>query len=338
LESMTIVSTTTVESGPWRHPFFTASSRRMYEPGFLAMRLPWLGFLLRRYDAGPLFVSIGMLPLENELSSRQISSLAWSVQRRHGAMRLDEVFDARAVALFPPETVTSDLLQREFFDRALTRVKIASLKEPYRREILEETRASIESDLARMEDAVRRGGSFYLTPEGRYSVDGRIGPLRGAIDRLAPLATIWAAGVSYDPFVSKRLSMLYRVARVADRSRIAQTLAALRPVVTSQLLSAWLDGRSEAFVEEDACVAVETAIESLPPSLFVDPELRAGPRRLVRAALRLMVGWEILEAAPSGYRLSAVRRHPQFPQVGDIVAYNARFIDETIANAAYSPR
>ena len=66
-ESPAIVSTTTVQSGPWRHPIFTASSRRMYEPGFFADRLPWLRFLLRRVNAGQLFMALGMLPLENEL-------------------------------------------------------------------------------------------------------------------------------------------------------------------------------------------------------------------------------------------------------------------------------
>ncbi|MBV9233022.1 MAG: MFS transporter, partial [Candidatus Eremiobacteraeota bacterium] len=83
-ESPAIVSTTTVRSGPWRHPVFTASSRRMYEPGFMAERLPWLSWMLRRVNAGPLFIALGMLPLENELGARQISAWAWSVQRRHG--------------------------------------------------------------------------------------------------------------------------------------------------------------------------------------------------------------------------------------------------------------
>ena len=71
--------------------------------------------------------------------------------------------------------------------------------------------------------------------------------------------------------------------------------------------------------------------------VLFDPELRAGPRMLVRAALPLMLCWKILEeAAAGGYRVAAVRRHPQFPLVDDIVAFNARFLEETLANAAYS--
>ena len=51
-ESLTIVSTTTVHSGSWRHPIFTASSRRMYEPGFLARSSAVAALSLRRVNAG----------------------------------------------------------------------------------------------------------------------------------------------------------------------------------------------------------------------------------------------------------------------------------------------
>jgi MFS family permease len=338
LESMSIVTTTTIKSGPWRHPVFTASARRMYEPGFMAIRLPWARWLLRRWNAGPLFVTLGMLPLENELSSREISALAWSVQRRHGVVPLNCIFNERVAALFPDGTTTNDMWRKEYFDASRTVVKLTSLREPYRREALDETRAYLDEDLERMENVLRRGGTFYLTPEGRYSLDGRLGPMRGAIDRLAPLATIYLAGVSYDPFVGKRLSLLYRVARLEDREHLAQALAAVRPVVTSQLLASWLDGRTEPFALQDAIGAVEERLRALPVVLFVDPELRRNPRRMVAAALPAMRLLGILESADGeSYRLGAVRHHPQFPGVDDIVAYNARFFEQTLENADYSP-
>ena len=175
-ESPAIVSDTTVRSGSWRHPIFTASSHRMYEPGFFADRIPWLRFLLRRVNAGQLFVTLGMLPLENELGSRALAAFAFSVQRRHGALPLADVFEERVASRFPSATKTSDLWRREFFGRARAVVKLATVREPYRREILEETRAGVDADLARLEDVVRRGGTFYLTPEGRYTTDGRMLP------------------------------------------------------------------------------------------------------------------------------------------------------------------
>lgn len=337
LEGSAIVCTVFVHSGPWRDPIFTASSRRLYEPGFLAQRLPWLRAVLRPFNFGPLFMTLGLLPLENHLGSRELAALAWSAQRRHGPLPLDEIFESRVARKFPPGTKSSNLLDAKFFERGREVVRVSTLREPYRREVLDDTRRSLEEDFARIEDVVRRGATFYLTPEGRYSPDGRIGPMLGSLDRLAPLATVYLAGVSYDPFVSERLPMLFRLVPLRDRARLTETLAASRPVVTSQLLGSWLDGRTATFSETDACDAVEERLRTLPARLFVDPELRRDPRRLVGRALGLMVKWGILERDGDGYRLSPVRRHPQFPQVDDIVAYNARFFEQTLENAGDAP-
>jgi MFS family permease len=334
-ESPAIVSTTTVRSGSWRHPIFTASSHRMYEPGFLADRIPWLSALLRPVNAGQLFIALGMLPLENELGARALASFAWAVQRRHGPLLLSTIFDERVASRFPPQTKSSDLWRREFFARARAVVKLSTVREPYRREILDETRVDIERDLALLEDVVRRGATFYLTPEGKYSTDGRLGAMRGAVERLAPLATIYLVGVSYDPFVSERLSMLYHIVPLGD-APMSEKLAAIRPVVTSQLLAAWLNRRDGAFTAEEACAAVRERLAALPPRLLVDPELRANADRLVRAALPLMVKWQILQREGARYRLAAQRRHPQFPFVRDVIAYQTAFLEETLENAAYA--
>ena len=216
-------------------------------------------------------------------------------------------------------------------------MKVSTVREPYRREILDETRDNLEKDLALLEDVVRRGGTFYLTPEGHYSYDGRLRPMRGAVHRLAPLATIYVIGVSYDPFVSRRLSMLYRVVPL-DGAPMMPTLAAIRPVVTSQLLGAWLNEREGAFTADEACAAVEERLANLPKEVFVDPELRRNPRRMVRSALPLMVNWKILQYDGDRYRTAAERRHPQFPFVSDILAYQTAFLEETLSNARSRPR
>jgi MFS family permease len=337
LEGQAIVANTTVRSGPWRHPLYMINGRRMFEPGFLAHRLPFMRFLLRNYNASGLFLgSFGMMPLENELGSRELSGLAYSVQKRHGVMRLDEIFDEKTAALFAPGTRTDQLLDAANFDASHTVVKLSALREPYRREVLDETRRLIDEDLARMENVVRRGATFYATPEGFYSTDGRMGRIKGVYDRLAPRATVYPFAIAYDPFVSKRLSMMYRIVRLDDRSKIKETLAANRPVTTSQPLGAWLEHRTEPFTAQEAIDGVTERLRTLPPNLFVDPELRRDPAAMVRKALPLLVEWGILSQRDNEYALADVRRHPQFLHVDDIVAYQARFLEETIENAGYS--
>jgi hypothetical protein len=220
-------------------------------------------------------------------------------------------------------------------------VKLSTVREPYRREILEETRADVERDLARMEQVARRGGTFYLTPEGRYTTDGRMLSMRGVVERLAPLATVYLAGVSYDPFVSRRLSMLYRIVRFGEPCvswsvEMTRTLAAIRPVTTSQLLGSWLCARRESFSLDEAVTAIKASLANLPPALFVDPEVRRKPRAMVAAALPLMTTWGMLERDGERYRVAARRRHPQFPFVDDILAYQAVFLEETLENASYA--
>jgi len=187
-----------------------------------------------------------------------------------------------------------------------------------------------------MEEVTRRGAIFYLTPEGRYSTDGRLSPMRGAVDKLAPLATIYLAGVSYDPFAPGRLSMMYRLLRLDDREHMRQTLAAIRTVTTSQLLGSTLHGRTAAFSEADAVASVRDALATMPQELFVDPELRADPERAVRRAIAELLRLKIVDGRDGRYTLAAQRRHPQFPLVDDVIAYQASFYAETLENAAYA--
>ncbi len=80
--------------GPWKAPIFTASSRRMFETGFIATRLPWTAPLTRSLNLGAFFRTIGLNPLENQLSSRPLASLALEVRRAHGDLPLEAVFRA----------------------------------------------------------------------------------------------------------------------------------------------------------------------------------------------------------------------------------------------------
>ncbi len=320
--------------GPWGRPVFTASSRRMYEPGFFAERMPWLAPFARELNAGPLFAAIGMLPLENELSARPLASLAYDVRRAHGDLALAEVFRPEALArLGPGARRLSDLGRPAFFAAARAHTRVALLREPYRAEAVAGLRAGVEADVARIAAVVRSGATFFVTPEGFYSTDGRMRPLKGIVTRLTPLAEPYLAAIAFDPFRGRRLSLLYRIVRPADGRDLAASLAAARPVTTSALLASWLAARGEPFTRETLIGGVLRARAALPRRLFVDPEFDAARERALDEALAILTARRTLLREGERYRLADVRTDARFPGADDVVAYQAAFLGETVAAA-----
>lgn len=306
----------------------------MFEPGFMGARMPLLNRILGTLDFSKLFYALGMLPIENELHARTISAIALFVQRRHGDLPLHDVFREDVLALFGSRTAGKTLAwlsSPEAYD--IARKKQASMNavaQPYRREILDETRASITADLARIERVIASGATFYLTPEGRYSRDGSLGRLRVALGRLARRAQVYMVATSYDVFVGRRLSQLFRIVPPANPSDLSASLKAARPITTSCLLCGWLKQQTGAFDSNDARRAVVAGLKSLPAGAFVDPDLRRNPERMVRAALGRMVSLGTLSRRSGAFALTAHRTHPQFPLVADMVSYQALFFRETV--------
>ena len=332
IESAVIVASLSFSSHAWRYPIFTVSSRRMWEPGFMAERLPWLSPLLRGINLGKLFGSLGMQPLENELSARPFSSIAFTLSQQHGNLAVDAVFSRSALDRLPRSVQSlRDVLAPKHFRTARSYVKLAEIVESYRKELLDLTRAQIEGDLAHFEALQRSGATIFLTPEGFYSGDGKMQRLRGSLPRLAPLAEIWLAGISYDPFVGRRLSMLYHVERAAPQVALDLQLKRVRPVTASALLGAWLHSHADAsFTEDEARRAVASALAELPRALFVDPALRREPSAMVTRALNGMARLDVARKEDGVYRLSPTRIHPQFPRTRDIVEYLHNFHQETL--------
>jgi len=337
IESPAIVAMVTLQAVSWRYPIFTVSSRRMWEPGFLAERIPWLAFMLNTVNLGPLFSALGMQPIENELHSRPFASLAYTLRKRFGDAPVDQVFRRRAIERLPASARRlSDLLTPANFEVAHTAVTLSELNDPYKAEALKETRAQLERDLQHFERLARAGATIFLTPEGFYSGDGKMQRLRGVLSRLQPLADTWLLGISYDPFVGRRLALLYRIARATAGLPLDVQLKRLRPVTTSALLSTWLSTRSGPFTEEDALAAVRGQLAALPQSLFVEPQLRSHPEQRTRAVLDRMTGLGTLVLVHGEYALSGQRAHPQFPRTADMIAYQANFHADTLEGARYA--
>jgi hypothetical protein len=304
----------------------------MFEPGFMGFRTRWLRSLMRRANWSGLFGALGVLPIENELRRRTVASFAAAVERAHGDLVLGDVFDDRALAPLGNGVAKhriSFLADSSVFVTARNApTMIENVRQPFRDEILAQMRVDLDSDLNRIERTVASGKTFYLTPEGRYSTDGRMSRVRTTLRRLAPLATVYLSAVSYDVFVGRRLSMLFQVVLPSDAARLGMSLAAARPITTSQLIADWLATSPREIDAETAARAVFERLTALPPAAFVDPELERRPAAMARAALTGLVRLQILD---SSYALTANRRHPQFPGVPDIITHQANQFAETIA-------
>jgi MFS family permease len=326
--------------GPRNRTVYKAGSRRMFEPGFLALRLPRMLSPLRTMRAARLFNAIGILPIENELRTRTLVRLAGSVYARHRDVPIGEVFGDGTLSklgIAASDGVNTVFTKRWFRTADETWVPIKTMREPYRSEILAQTRENLEPDYQRFERVLQQGNTLFLTPEGRHSKDGRMWPFLTALKRLEPFAeSVWLLALSYDVFAGNRLSLLARITRPQDPQNLTASMKAARPVVVSQLVSSWLvESELRDFSPDEAEDGVAAKLAALPAGAFVDPELRRAPHELTRRALAGMCRLGMLKDHGAQLKVTRHRSHPAFPLVDDMIAYQANFFEETCA-ALYS--
>ena len=318
---------------PWK-PLVMCNSRRTFETGFIAARLPWTARFTRGVNLSGLWATFSILPIENHLFSRPLISLAEELRSAHGDLQLDAVLSSEMLAqLGLAGCLLSDLWSLHYFMRAQAWVKISNIKQPYRREVVENLRATIERDVAAIVDCVRAGATFYVTPEGDFSRDGRMHPMRGGIvEAVAPFAALYLNAVAYDPFRGRRLSMLYRVVPLRGGD-VGTSLAAARPITTSALLADFLLNSSESFTIEDAVRAIRERLATLPSNVFVDPELQRASGPTVAGAIATLRRRGTLIADGERSRLTEQRSDARFPHVADMVAFQRNMLEETVASA-----
>lgn len=319
--------------GPWMRPIYAVASRRLFEPGFMSARRKWLEPFMRTVNFGWMFRAIGMLPMENEPRVRPVAAFAYAVYAKHPDARIGDVFAEDVVAKLDvePSAKLPVLFAEPYYHPARDAiVSLSTLREPHRSELVAQMRANMEADLERIENVLRGGGTLYLTPEGHYTKDGRLLRFKMTLGRLRALADIYTLSLSYDPFVAKRLSLLYRLQPALSRDDLESAICAPRPIVVSQLLGAFLATRTTAFSEADAIAAVRAGLSALPRGAFVDPELSADPDGMTRKALVTMPQLDLLALDGAEYRLTSNRRYVQFPDVPDLISHQANMFAETL--------
>lgn len=319
--------------GPWHKPPHSLGSRRMFEPGFFALRLPHTKAFTRTLNVGPLLRGLGFYPIENQLATRPLISLADAVRAVHGDIELSTVFADNALATVTGARVLSDLWHSAHFTAAQEPVKLTRLREPYRGETLALTRTTFDRDVADIVAAVRSGATFYITAEGFYSTDGRMTRLKGILRHVTPIADPWLAAIAFDVFRPGRLSMLYRIVRPLVPADLDASLAAARPLTASAVVAAFIVAQSSSFRADDAVAAVTATIAALPSTAFVDPEFATDLKQSTRDILAALVVRGALRRNGDVYDRGEPPTDKNFPLVTDMLAYQANFGNETIAAA-----
>ncbi|MGC2129570.1 MAG: hypothetical protein WA629_05670, partial [Candidatus Aquilonibacter sp.] len=81
---------------PWK-PLVMCNSRRTFETGFIAARLPWTARFTRGVNLSGLWATFNILPIENHLFSRPLISIAEELRSAHGDLELDAVLPAETL-------------------------------------------------------------------------------------------------------------------------------------------------------------------------------------------------------------------------------------------------
>ena len=160
-------------------------------------------------------------------------------------------------------------------------MKLGALKQPYRREALENFRATMTADIAAVVERVRLGATFLRDARRRHEPRRPHAPdaQRHHRCRVADRDTV----ALRDRLRSVPTDRVSRCSIAWSRRRnptiSVPSLAAARPVTTSALLATYLCGVDGPFAGDDAKRAVRKQLDNLPANVFPDPELQRAPRR-----------------------------------------------------------
>lgn len=339
---------------PRLHPVYCVASQRLFEPGFFSVRLSGrFRAYLRRLNLGWMFTGMGVLPLENQPLSRPDASLGYEIQSVFGNLRLEDIFTNEALSRYRLRRGAHlrALWSRANAQTALKEGTLRNLKPKFRSFIRERERFVIEHQTNDLVALLARGETLFLLPEGRYSRDGHMAPLRDSLGWLLPFTSrVYLFAVSYDLFRSQRPDFLARIVPFEHRAQkaasispaVASALQAARPVTFTQLFSHWVTGRRTAsdwgagkpFTAKEVHGAISQLLKQLPKSVFVDPDLRHELHTVVRSALSNLKRLGLVRAEHGVFWLREPFTSAHFPGVKDVMEYHASMLQETITAAA----
>lgn len=247
-------------SAPLAARIRAVTSRRLFEPGFLSTIAPGpIRYLIGGFNVGAILRYLGAIPMENMPLARPLASWAFSVLQRHGNLCAAEVFTEEALQrIAPPRPQRlSDLWARGRRPQQGPLFSILSLRTPYRAEEHQALRGQIANQMQTIAEAIQAGDTVYLTPEGKMSRTGRLGPFRAVLEALLPHAEGMAlAAIAYDPWAGRRMEVLLHWQNVSPEQDLPTAMLAARPVTVSQVLASQLLQHPQGISETELVEAV----------------------------------------------------------------------------------
>ena len=187
----------------------------LFAPGFFAGYPPGLPTLARRLlwplDVGPVLRSrLACLPIRSATSMNLADALREAPGLRLGSLPppLRDALRARARELGLPEpALAADVLRGEYGPVLWRQVTRTELGVPELEQVWARRAVEAAGDFRRLVEVLRAPGALLLFPEGAPSPDGRIGPLRPGLERLARRGRprgLQPIALAYDPLVAGR--------------------------------------------------------------------------------------------------------------------------------------
>lgn len=323
--------------GPWLWPPTFIGSQRLFEPLFIATRVPpALASRLRWLHVAPILRRVGVMPIEEAPRTPPLLSIAQTVRERYGDLPLkdlispDILHELEGLSDKRSQLATvRDLEATELFPFTTRAFSWRFIREPYRSALRSERLRCVSEQIASVQQALSAGRTVYLTPEGRLTPDGRLGAFHGMWDALRDQADrIYICAISYDPLRRGRQHLYMRLLPAVPGSLWIQ-LAAARTITAAQLVAAALGQLPQPFTREQLVAAALQLLATLPSHAALAVDLRRGPAAAVRRA------WSVL--LRRGYLRSigddAVCIRPwldrRYPHVPDLFTHLANQFEQT---------
>ncbi|PSR36330.1 MAG: hypothetical protein C7B44_09610 [Sulfobacillus thermosulfidooxidans] len=311
---------------PWGSRVISAGSQRLFEPGFFTTRLParW-GYWFSAFNVGPILWRLGVRPIENQPLFRPITSWAYHIFQTQGNLLASAVFTEKALTSFAVARTNKaqlrlrDLWQARYARLSTCPVSVTALQEPYRHQMRQQLAMHIRQQIAELLNDVRDGDILYLTPEGRYTQDGRVGRFRMLwtvaqqhIPEVVGMAT------AYDVLRPGPLHVWMRWTERMKASWAQTILRARRPITASHVVAVAVDGMAD---ESSAMARAKALIAEIPANAQVASDLATRPDEVLTRALHFL--W-------LRHQLGVVS-DPRLPRVPDLLQYYRNQWDETLA-------